>query len=201
MYVNMVRDPVERLVSWFYYVRAAWSVDSKNEKVLKCSGTSWTESRPSPTAPFLHPPGSGKLTTAVSPTHVTRSVNIHRWATDHRQSVFSIKPGYSRAALEGLRITDVRVFSSAAIIEIAFPSIPRGQTNLRSALSRNAMLWYRIFLVLISALVWQFPNKCSSQVGVLEEMNKTLAVLEAFMPRHFRGATEAYWSYASEVNR
>ena len=153
MYVNMVRDPVERLVSWFYYVRAAWSVDSKNEKVLKCSGTSWTESRPSPTAPFLHPPGSGKLTTAVSPTHVTRSVNIHRSATDHRQSVFSIKPGYSRAALEGLRITDVRAFSSAAIIEIAFPSIPRGQTNLRSALSRNAMLWYRIFLVLISALV------------------------------------------------
>ena len=39
------------------------------------------------------------------------------------------------------------------------------------------------------------------QVGVLEEMNKTLAVFEAFMPRHFRGARQAYWSYASEVNR
>lgn len=38
-------------------------------------------------------------------------------------------------------------------------------------------------------------------VGVLEEMNKTLAVLEAFMPRHFRGATKAYWSFTSEVNR
>ena len=32
-------------------------------------------------------------------------------------------------------------------------------------------------------------------------MNKTLAVLEAFMPRHFRGARQAYLSYASEVNR
>ena len=32
-------------------------------------------------------------------------------------------------------------------------------------------------------------------------MNKTLAVFEAFMPRHFRGARQAYWSYASEVNR
>ena len=36
---------------------------------------------------------------------------------------------------------------------------------------------------------------------MLEEMNKTLAVLEAFMPRHFRGARQAYLSYASEVNR
>jgi hypothetical protein len=25
LHINMVRDPVERLVSWFYYVRAAWS--------------------------------------------------------------------------------------------------------------------------------------------------------------------------------
>ena len=78
IYVNMVREPVERLVSWFYYIRAAWSVDQSSDKVVKCSGTSWTESRPSPTAPFLRRPGSVKPSTTVLQTHMTWSVNILR---------------------------------------------------------------------------------------------------------------------------
>ena len=39
------------------------------------------------------------------------------------------------------------------------------------------------------------------QVGVLEDLNMTLAVMEAFMPRFFRGATEIYWRSSSDVNR
>ena len=31
-------------------------------------------------------------------------------------------------------------------------------------------------------------------VGVLEELNKTLTVLEHYVPRFFKGAKETYWS-------
>ena len=31
-------------------------------------------------------------------------------------------------------------------------------------------------------------------VGVLEEMNKTLTVLEHYLPRFFKGAKDVYWS-------
>ena len=31
-------------------------------------------------------------------------------------------------------------------------------------------------------------------VGVLEEMNKTLTVLEHYVPRYFKGAKDIYWS-------
>ena len=78
IYVNMVREPVERLVSWFYYIRAAWSVETI-EKVVKWSkGTSWIESRPSPITLFLHLPGSGKPSTPVLQIQTTWSVNILR---------------------------------------------------------------------------------------------------------------------------
>ena len=36
-------------------------------------------------------------------------------------------------------------------------------------------------------------------VGVLEELNKTLTVLEHYVPRFFKGAKDVYWSKKSKV--
>ena len=38
-------------------------------------------------------------------------------------------------------------------------------------------------------------------VGVLEEINKTLTVLEHFVPKYFRGAVQTYWATSTNVNR
>ena len=90
----MVRDPVERLVSWFYYVRAAWSVKIEEETLLDVSkGISWIASKPSPKAPFPHPTGCVRLSTSVLPTRATWSVNTHRWDQKYPQ-VGSITPSH-----------------------------------------------------------------------------------------------------------
>jgi hypothetical protein len=31
VYVNMVREPVNRIVSWYYYIRAPWYILERNE--------------------------------------------------------------------------------------------------------------------------------------------------------------------------
>lgn len=37
-------------------------------------------------------------------------------------------------------------------------------------------------------------EKSYAVVGVLEELNKTLTVLEHYVPRFFKGALDTYWS-------
>ncbi len=37
-------------------------------------------------------------------------------------------------------------------------------------------------------------------VGVLEELNMTLTVLEHYVPRFFKGALDTYWSKKSNFN-
>ena len=37
-------------------------------------------------------------------------------------------------------------------------------------------------------------------VGVLEELNKTLTVLEHYVPRFFKGAKDVYWSKFSQLS-
>ena len=36
-------------------------------------------------------------------------------------------------------------------------------------------------------------------VGVLEELNKTLTVLEHYVPRFFKGALDVYWSKLNQM--
>ena len=38
-------------------------------------------------------------------------------------------------------------------------------------------------------------------VGVLEELNKTLTVLEHYVPRFFKGAKDVYWSECNAISK
>ena len=31
IYVNMIRDPIERVISWFYYIRAPWYIIERKQ--------------------------------------------------------------------------------------------------------------------------------------------------------------------------
>ena len=45
IYVNIVRDPVERVISWFYYSRAAWYIVDriKTFPKLKLPTSAWIQ--------------------------------------------------------------------------------------------------------------------------------------------------------------
>jgi len=147
IYVNLVRDPVERLVSWFYYIRAAWYILDRKQAF---------PNNPLPSSSWVRKTFDSCVADPRDMECKYPQGNFGGFEDHRRQSIFFC--GHHR---------DCVPFNSERANQLA---------------KRVVEEHYAV-------------------VGVLEEMNKTLAVLEAFMPRHFRGAREAYWSYASEVNR
>ncbi|XP_034658967.1 heparan sulfate 2-O-sulfotransferase pipe-like isoform X7 [Drosophila subobscura] len=138
IYINLVRDPVERMISWFYYVRSGYrnaivhrrfpNTTMKSEKWFK---KSYNECVRSGDPECQYVPGSLKDTDG----------------NYKRQSLFYC--GHNRECLP---------FDSPHAIQLA---------------KRNVERDYAV-------------------VGSWEDTNITLAVLEAYIPRFFRGARHVF---------
>ncbi|XP_046396684.1 heparan sulfate 2-O-sulfotransferase pipe [Ischnura elegans] len=150
IYVNMVRDPVERVISWYYYVRAPWYYVERKQAF--------------PDLPLPDPKWLRKdfETCVLSGDSECRYIegNIRDGIGDHRrQSMFFCGHG-----------DECTPFNSEGAIQKA---------------------------------KWSVEHHYSV-VGVLEDLNKTLAVLEGYIPRFFSGAQRVHidqMSHFPHINR
>ncbi|KAJ8942012.1 hypothetical protein NQ314_010242, partial [Rhamnusium bicolor] len=126
IYINLVRDPIERVISWYYYVRAPWYYVERKIAF--------------PDIPLPDP----------------------KWLKKRRD------------------------WRSQASIYVFFcghhaDCLP---FNTDGALERAKRAVEQHYAV----------------VGVLEELNTTLTVLENYVPRFFEGASDIYWNEISRYN-
>lgn len=146
IYVNIVRDPVERVISWYYYIRAPWYYVERKLAF--------------PDMPLPDPKWLKKdfETCVLSNDRECKylSGETREGIGDHRrQSMF---------------------FCGHA--EECTPF------NTDGALQRAKLAVEKHYAV----------------VGVLEDLNTTLTVLENYVPKFFKGASEIYWDEISKYN-
>jgi len=147
IYVNMVRDPVERVISWYYYVRAPWYFVERK--------------RAFPDLPLPNPNWLKK----DYDTCVRRGDKECRYQDGDERDDFGQLTEFFCGQDD-----DCTGFNT----EVA----------MRKA-KENVEKHYAV-------------------VGVLEELNKTLTVLEHYVPRFFKGAKDVYWNEVqvfSRINR
>lgn len=147
IYVNLVRDPVERVISWYYYVRAPWYYVERKQAF--------------PDIPLPDPHWLKKdfETCVLQGDRECRYLEgeSHEGIGDHRrQSLFFC--GHS---------------------DFCTPF------NTLGALQRAKKAVERHYAV----------------VGVLEDLNSTLTVLENYIPLFFKGATQVYWDEVDRFTR
>lgn len=147
IYVNMVRDPVERVISWYYYVRAPWYYVERKQIF--------------PDIPLPDPNWLKKdfESCVLNDDRECKYLEgeIHEGIGDHRrQSLFFC--GHSENCMP---------FNTMGALE-------RAKTSL---------------------------EKHYAVVGVLEDVNTTLTVLENYVPLFFDGATEIYWDQINSFTR
>jgi len=150
IYVNLVRDPVERVISWYYYVRAPWYFVERKRAFPDL---------PLPNPNWLRKDFETCVRTNDRECRYIPGAKKDGFGDHRRQTMFFC--GHS---------DDCTGFNT----EIA---MKRAMEHVESH--------YAV-------------------VGILEEMNKTLTVLEHYVPRFFKGALNTYWEEIhmySKINR
>ncbi|KAK4877128.1 hypothetical protein RN001_009634 [Aquatica leii] len=146
IYVNIVRDPVERVISWYYYVRAPWYYVERKMAFpdIPLPDPKWLKKD------FETCVLSGDRECKYLEGETREGIGDHR-----RQSMFFC--GHEQECTP---------------------------FNTEGALQRAKMAVEQHYAV----------------VGVLEDLNKTLTVLEHYIPKFFQGAPNVYWDEISKYN-
>ncbi|KAG5309400.1 PIPE sulfotransferase, partial [Acromyrmex insinuator] len=147
IYINIVRDPVERVISWYYYVRAPWYYVERKQIF--------------PDLPLPDPNWLKKdfESCVLKDDRECRYLQgeIHEGIGDHRrQTLFFC--GHSEKCTP---------FNTVGALERAKLAV----------------------------------EKHYAVVGVLEDINTTLTVLENYVPRFFQGATDVYYDQVNSFTR
>ncbi|KAF7995439.1 hypothetical protein HCN44_006546 [Aphidius gifuensis] len=147
IYMNVVRDPVERVISWYYYVRAPWYYVERKQIF--------------PDLPLPDPEWLKKdfESCVLNGDRECRYIEgeYHEGIGDHRrQTLFFC--GHSEKCTP---------FNTVGALERAKLSV----------------------------------EKHYAVVGVLEDVNATLTVLENYIPQFFEGAKELYWDEMDAFKR
>ncbi|KAI9581444.1 hypothetical protein GQX74_012769 [Glossina fuscipes] len=150
IYINVVRDPVERVISWFYYVRAPWYFVERKAAF--------------PDLPLPHPGWLKKdfetcVLSGDQECTYTQGVSVEGIGDHRRQSLFFCGHAY-----------ECTPFNTVGALERAKHAVE----------SQYAV------------------------VGVLEDLNTTLAVFEKYIPRFFQGVREIYDTsaeYLTKINK
>ncbi|XP_067647738.1 heparan sulfate 2-O-sulfotransferase pipe isoform X2 [Eurosta solidaginis] len=143
IYINLVRDPIERVVSWHYYIRAEWYYIDMKDKL-------GDQAPPRPSDEFMNMDLDTCVRTQDKYCQFTQDDALNQ-AGDHRRQTLFFCGQNKKLCLQ---------FNSQTATQIA---------------KRNIETEYAV-------------------VGSWEDTNITLAVLERYIPRFFRGATEVFYS-------
>lgn len=147
IYVNLVRDPVERVISWYYYVRAPWYFVERK--------------RAFPDLPLPNP----------------------NWLRKDYESC--VRRGDKECTYQDGDERD-----------------DFGQLTEFFCGQEDECTGFNTEVAMKKAK--ENVEKTYAVVGVLEELNKTLTVLEHYVPRFFKGALNTYWNEVhvfSKINR
>jgi len=150
IYINLVRDPVERVISWYYYVRAPWYFVERKRAFPDL---------PLPNPNWLRKDFETCVRTSDPECRYIQGLKKDGFGDHRRQTMFFC--GHT---------DDCTGFNT----EIA---MKKAKENV---------------------------EKHYAVVGLLEDLNKTLTVLEHYVPRFFKGAMDTYYKEIktfSKINR
>merc|ERR1712001_587479 len=150
IYVNLVRDPVERVISWYYYVRAPWYFVERKRAFPEL---------PLPNPNWLRKDFDTCVRTFNQECQYVPGLRHDGFGDHRRQTMFFC--GHKE---------DCTGFNTEIAMKKAMENV----------------------------------EKHYAVVGILEELNKTLTVLEHYVPRFFKGALNTYWNEVhmfSKINR